>query len=46
MLEPRSQAGRRAAWVTGNSVSGDDRRLRLWLEAHERADVLAVSGQE
>jgi SRSO17 transposase len=34
-----------AAWVTGDSVYGDDRR-RLWLEAQERAYVLAVSGKE
>jgi SRSO17 transposase len=24
-----------AAWVTGESVYGNDRRLRLWLEAQE-----------
>lgn len=35
-----------AAWVTGDSVYGDDRRLRVWLEEHERAHVLAVSGKE
>jgi SRSO17 transposase len=34
-----------AAWVTGESVYGDDRRLRVWLEEHERAQVLAVSGK-
>ena len=33
-------------WVTGDSVYGDDRRLRTWLESHERAYVLAVSGKE
>ena len=32
-----------AKWVTGDSVYGDDRRLRLWLEAQPYADVLAVS---
>jgi SRSO17 transposase len=31
--------------VTGESVYGDERR-RLWLEAQERAYVLAVSGKE
>jgi SRSO17 transposase len=46
MLERAFQAGVPATWVTGDSVYGDDRRLRLWLEAHERADVLAVSGKE
>ena len=35
-----------APWVTGDSVYGDDRRLRTWLESHERAYVLAVSGKE
>ena len=35
-----------AAWVTADSVYGDDRRLRMWLEAHEQAYVLAVSGKE
>src|ERR687885_343458 len=33
-------------WVTGDSVYGDDRRLRLWLEEHEQAYVLAVSGKD
>jgi SRSO17 transposase len=35
-----------ARWVTGGSVYGHDRRLRLWLEAQPQAYVLAVSGQE
>jgi SRSO17 transposase len=35
-----------ATWVTGDSVYGNDRRLRLWLEAQPQAYVLAVSGQE
>src|SRR4029450_2895989 len=46
MLERVFEAGVPAAWVTGDSVYGDDRRLRMWLEAHERAYVLAVSGKE
>jgi SRSO17 transposase len=46
MLERAFQAGVPATWVTGDSVYGDDRRLRMWLEAHERAYVLAVSGKE
>jgi SRSO17 transposase len=46
MLERAFQAGIPAAGVTGDSVYGDDRRLRLWLEAREHADVLAVSGKE
>jgi SRSO17 transposase len=39
-------AGVPAAWVTADSVYGDDRRLRMWLEADEQAYVLAVSGKE
>jgi SRSO17 transposase len=35
-----------ARWVTGDSVYGDDRRLRMWLEAQPQAYVLAVSGKE
>ena len=35
-----------AAWVTGDSIYGDDRRLRMWLEAQPQAYVLAVSGKE
>ncbi len=33
-------------WVTGDSVYGDDRRLRIWLEEREQAYVLAVSGKD
>jgi SRSO17 transposase len=39
-------AGVPARWVTGDSVYGDDRRLRLWLEEQPQAYVLAVSGKE
>jgi SRSO17 transposase len=39
-------AGVPAAWVTADSVYGDDRHLRMWLEAHEQPYVLAVSGKE
>jgi len=46
MLERAFRAGVPVSWVTGDRVYGDDRRLRMWLEAHERAYVLAVSGQE
>jgi SRSO17 transposase len=35
-----------AAWVTGESVYGDDRQLRVWLEEPERAHGLAVAGKE
>lgn len=46
MLERAFAAGVPAAWVTGDSVYGDNRRLRLWLEDQQRAYVLAVSGKE
>jgi len=38
-------AGIPAKWVTGDSVYGNDRRLRMWLESRPQAYVLAVSGQ-
>jgi SRSO17 transposase len=46
MLARAFAAGVPATWVTGDSVYGDDRRLRMWLEAHPQAYVLAVSGKE
>jgi SRSO17 transposase len=46
MLARAFTAGVPATWVTGDRVYGNDRRLRLWLEAQPRAYVLAVSGQE
>ncbi|MGE3541784.1 MAG: IS701 family transposase, partial [Candidatus Tectimicrobiota bacterium] len=33
-----------AAWVTGESVYGDHRQLRAWLEERRQAYVVAVSG--
>lgn len=46
LLERAFDAQGPAAWVTGDSVYGDARRRRVWLEERERADVLAVSGKE
>jgi SRSO17 transposase len=46
MLQRVLTTGVPAKWVTGDSVYGDDRRLRLWLEAQPQAYVLAVSGKE
>jgi SRSO17 transposase len=46
MLAQACTAGVQAQWVTGDSVYGDDRRLRMWLEAQPQAYVLAVSGKE
>jgi SRSO17 transposase len=46
MLARAFTAGVPAKWVTGDSVYGNDRRLRMWLEDQPHAYVLAVSGQE
>jgi SRSO17 transposase len=45
MLARALAAGVPAAWVTGDSVYGDHRPLRWWLEAQPQAYVLAVSGK-
>ena len=45
MLARAVAAGVPARWVTGDSVYGADRRLRMWLETQPQAYVLAVSGQ-
>jgi SRSO17 transposase len=46
MLARAFAAGVPASWVTGDSVYGDNRPLRRWLEAQPQAYVLAVSGKE
>jgi len=46
MVERALEAGVQAAWVTGDSIYGSDRKLRLWLEARCQPFVLAVSTQE
>ncbi len=46
MLKRAFDAGVPAAWVAGDSVYGDNRALRMWLEEHHHAHVLAVSGKE
>jgi SRSO17 transposase len=46
MLKRAFDTGVPAAWVAGDSVYGDNRSLRLWLEEHSHAYVLAVSGKE
>ena len=44
---PRSfEAAVVLAFVSGDSVYGDDRALRGWLEQRPQAYVLAVSGKE
>lgn len=46
MLERALAAGVPAAWVTGDSIYGGDRRLRVWLEQQEHPFVLAVTSAE
>ena len=46
MLERVFAAQVPVRWVTGDSVYGDDRRLRIWLEEREQGYVLAVSGKD
>ena len=46
MLERTYKAGVTFAWITGDSVYGDNRPLRHWLEERNQPYVLAVSGKE
>ena len=46
MLERALDAGVPASWVTGDTVYGGDRRLRMWLESREQPFVLAVTSNE
>ena len=46
MLDRLFRADIPLAWITGDSVYGDDRNLRIWLEEQERSYVMAVSGKE
>jgi SRSO17 transposase len=44
MIERALANGVPARWVSGDSVYGNDGKLRLWLEEHQIAHVLGVSG--
>jgi SRSO17 transposase len=46
MLERALDAGVPAAWVTADSIDGDGKYLRVWLEARPSGHVLAVSGKD
>jgi SRSO17 transposase len=46
MLERAVTAGVPAGWVTGDTIYGGDRRLRIWLEERAVAYVLAVKRTE
>jgi SRSO17 transposase len=43
MLERALAAGVPFGWVTGDTVYGGDRRLRIWLEEHAIRHVMAVN---
>ena len=44
MIARALEAGVPARWITGDSVYGNDGKLRRWLEEHRVAHVLGVSG--
>jgi SRSO17 transposase len=46
MLERAFAAGVPCRWVTGDSIYGGDRRLRLWLEEQQHWFVLGVAKDE
>jgi len=46
MLQRTFAAEVRLSWVTADSIYGDDRTLRQWLESRTQSYVLAVSGKE
>jgi SRSO17 transposase len=46
MLERALSAGVSFGWVTGDTVYGGDRRLRMWLEEHAIPHVMAVKCTE
>lgn len=45
MLERALAAGVPFSWVTGDTVYGGDRRLRVWLEQHTIPHVMAAQVQ-
>jgi SRSO17 transposase len=46
MLERALEGGVLAGWVTGDTVYGGDRKLRMWLEERRQPFVLAVPANE
>lgn len=46
LLDQAFAAGVPCRWVTGDSIYGGDRRLRLWLEEHQHWFVLGVAKDE
>jgi SRSO17 transposase len=46
MLQRAREVGVPAAWVTGDAVYGNDRKLRIWLEEQRQPFVLEVACQE
>lgn len=46
MLDRARRQGMRLAWITGDSVYGSDRRLRLWLEDQRQPFVMGIHSNE
>jgi len=46
MLQRAREGGMPAAWVTGDAVYGNDRKLRIWLEEQRQPFVLEVACKE
>ena len=46
MLQRAVESGVSFAWVAGDEVYGNDRRLRLWLERLDVPHVLAIKSTE
>ena len=46
MLERAQHNKVRVDWVTGDTIYGGDRRLRLWLEEQQQAFVLGIKSDE
>ena len=46
MIQEATAAGLEYAWVTGDSVYGDYRDIRMWLEENRKCYVMSVSGKE
>ena len=46
MLQRAVESGVSFAWVAGDEVYGNDRRLRLWLERLDVSHVLAIKSTE
>ena len=46
MIQEAAKAGVPFSWITGDSIYGDFRDIRIWLESQGKRYVLCVSGKE